>query len=1409
MKLSAQTCAAAPCAETVTHDVHELAGSWFIGVIAHDRTAIGQPFDLQVTITEPDAAPQTYNELPEIDFPTPDVDETVETIILTNHARFESFYGELEADELLGGLQTLAGDDTVNGVVYDLDMVQSGDGAFAIREAYGLWDNNLTNPGVANHVSRTIKAFLYDTILAYPNLKYIVLVGGDEVIPHRRMIDNTLVANQRNYALAEDPAINAAFQNRYYLVDDYYAASLPFSAFGRELFLPQYAVGRLVETPDEIMNMINVYRDDGQTLNPQTALVTGYDFLTDQATAIAGELEARGVAANTGLVNDTWDAAAFRSAALGTQQYDLISLNSHFDHHLFYPNGPNEPPNYVYATELGGTGLFEGSLVFSVGCQAALNVRDWWYPTATPFTGADWAQYMAGEGATYIGNTGFGYGDHDLLAYSERLMLNFVRHIGAGDTPSVGGALRDAKQTYFNSIAAGSLSVYDEKVMGEMVLYGLPMQRVAVPSPSEGDAPTGIDAAPSAAATAQAGPVATAAVPTLTEQTFNLNFDYTPHTASDGRGAYYTITGEDDLHLTGGRPVLPRTTRNLDHASDMARGVLMVGGSFTDIPGYDPVILRLIAEDVSEFPGEGRFDLPQWYTRLPASVNRFRDGVEGIFRQRLVITPNQFYATTGLNEGPRTVGVLRQYDSLTLVVYSSDYMEFDTLAPFIWNITATPGNMTLDFSSYVVDEDQGADEELQATGVMQVVVLYRHLSENVWSRVDLTHNPTTNRASRLVELSEPGEYEYFVQAVDNAGNVSAVLDHGNYFRVTVTDGDPLPEEDFVFASPRKAGSIGGLSFDSSDILVYTTETESWSMYFDGSAMGMTKGISAFALLPNGSILLSPASGVNLPGVGPITPQDIVRFTPSALGPETAGSYSVLLDGSDVGLVTSAEAIAGISLTQAGRLVISTVGSGSVPTTGGQEMAFTGSDLLRFQANTFGSGTSGYWERHMDGAAVGLGNVRLGGHWIDPNTGDIYFTPRQNLTLDEQTYTRSDIVRCAPEVTGPITECALSLYWKGSDHDFGNVFIDNIDLGVGLSVVRPTGSITIVKEVTEGSGEFTFTGDLGEFVLSVPADPGRTFTGLQTGAYLVSETPADGWQVSTITCEGDLDGGSSYVADNQLLIDLDSNEAITCTFRNAPAGGPAGDTILVSPARPGKLDGVQFDNSDILRYSPDGEWSFFFDGSALGLKAAGVTDFHLMPDGSLLLSLFKGGHLPGIGRVNREDIIRFTPDVAGDYTAGTFVMFFDGSDVDLTGGTEAIDAFSIAEDGRLIISTRGRATVKVNGVDMRVAGQDLLAFTFNTIGSSTSGTWELYFEGADVGLKNENIDGVWVDPQNGDLYLSVVNNFNVGGGVSGTGGTIFICTPGSLGADTTCAYRNYWSAKDAGVKQLMDGLYIQR
>ncbi len=124
----------------------------------------------------------------------------------------------------------------------------------------------------------------------------------------------------------------------------------------------------------------------------------------------------------------------------------------------------------------------------------------------------------------------------------------------------------------------------------------------------------------------------------------------------------------------------------------------------------------------------------------------------------------------------------------------------------------------------------------------------------------------------------------------------------------------------------------------------------------------------------------------------------------------------------------------------------------------------------------------------------------------------------------------------------------------------------------------------------------------------------------------------------------------------------------------------------------------------------------------------------------------------------------------------------------------MDAFDILADGRLLVSTLGNVSVTgASGAD-----EDLLAFTPAQLGSTTSGTWAMYFDGSDVGLSstsNEDVNGVWVDAV-GKIYLTTLGSFSVTG-VSGDGSDIFTCTPGSLGSTTSCTFAMYWDGSNNG------------
>jgi hypothetical protein len=182
------------------------------------------------------------------------------------------------------------------------------------------------------------------------------------------------------------------------------------------------------------------------------------------------------------------------------------------------------------------------------------------------------------------------------------------------------------------------------------------------------------------------------------------------------------------------------------------------------------------------------------------------------------------------------------------------------------------------------------------------------------------------------------------------------------------------------------------------------------------------------------------------------------------------------------------------------------------------------------------------------------------------------------------------------------------------------------------------------------------------------------------------------------------------------------------------------------------------DEDIVAYDESaGTWSLVFDGSDVGLSALEIDGLAVLPGGDLLLSFTAAATISGIS-VDDSDIVRFHPTSLGSTTAGTFSLYFDGSDVGLTSSGEDVDAIALAPDGRLIVST----TSNFSGTGASGADEDLFIFT-GTLGSTTSGSFALYFDGSDVALtsSSEDLDGASLTAA-GQLLFSTLGSFSVSG-----------------------------------------------
>ncbi|EMI22950.1 Dystroglycan-type cadherin-like domain protein, partial [Rhodopirellula maiorica SM1] len=359
---------------------------------------------------------------------------------------------------------------------------------------------------------------------------------------------------------------------------------------------------------------------------------------------------------------------------------------------------------------------------------------------------------------------------------------------------------------------------------------------------------------------------------------------------------------------------------------------------------------------------------------------------------------------------------------------------------------------------------------------------------------------------------------------------------------------PLPDtSEITYVSFSKNGVVGNIPYADEDILAFNNNTGEWSLYFDGSQVGLARwDVNAFYVQDDGNILLSFDTNSYSKGLGLVRDSDILKFTPTGLGTQTAGTLEWFFDGSDVGLNPTSGDIDEISFTTDGRLVVSTVGRFYLD---GQMID---KDTRMVLSNgVFGTETSGDWSIYTE---------------------------------------NSDVIQAANAFSGNLLTTA----------------------GGNISLATPTAFAV----ATNASG-------------SEPLNP-------------IEHDALDGIQHSNFT-------GTEVFGEKVIYMSSQSRIAVgDLTF--------ADEDIFIHDTR-------------------TGAWQMFFDGSDVGIRTD-VDAFHLLADGSILMSFNANTKLAELGTIAPADIVRFVPTEIGDTTAGTFELYFDGSDVGLTSYYENVDAISM-------------------------------------------------------------------------------------------------------------------------------------
>ncbi|NEQ50285.1 MAG: ExeM/NucH family extracellular endonuclease [Leptolyngbya sp. SIO3F4] len=356
-------------------------------------------------------------------------------------------------------------------------------------------------------------------------------------------------------------------------------------------------------------------------------------------------------------------------------------------------------------------------------------------------------------------------------------------------------------------------------------------------------------------------------------------------------------------------------------------------------------------------------------------------------------------------------------------------------------------------------------------------------------------------------------------------------------------------------------------------------------------------------------------------------------------------------------------------------------------------------------------------------------------------------------------------------------------FRNSDHDPLIIGLNLESVSPATLAIEPTDAVK--AEGDAGTTAFTFTvtrsGDTSEatnvdFGVTGVADAADFGGSLPSGtvSFAVGET------TQTITV--DVSGDTDIEADENFTVTL-SNPTGDATITTAAADGTIQNDDIFTEPDPVLWFSTDRDSStgqaeDIVLFDSDGNFTTVFDGSDVGLKRANIDAFDITGS-EILLSFNKGLFLDGVGYVNDSDIVKFNATSLGSYTAGTFELFVDGSDIGLTTWFEDIDALTRVDEDTLLISTNGYSRL-TGGVTAR--DEDLIQLDLTSTGKNTQGTASLYLDGSDIGLSrwSEDIDAVGVFQD--QILLSTEGNFSVSG-LSGRDEDVFGFTPSSIGSTT--------------------------
>jgi hypothetical protein len=646
----------------------------------------------------------------------------------------------------------------------------------------------------------------------------------------------------------------------------------------------------------------------------------------------------------------------------------------------------------------------------------------------------------------------------------------------------------------------------------------------------------------------------------------------------------------------------------------------------------------------------------------------------------------------------------------------------------------------------------------------------------------------------------------------------------------------------LLVATRLGAVVPGLQVGAEDVLAFSPRSlgeqtlGDWNLYLDGSDIGLqTSPIDALALDSSGQIHLSTDTDISLNNLVS-RDEDVFVFVPSSLGENTFGTFQSTLtfDGSLYGMSLGDVIGVDVDVSTVAPAVIVSPTSGLETSESGAAAHF---EIVSLLSKDVSEGvvleaelifTPADWNIPRRVNVVGVDDSRA--------DGDVSYTiqvlPAVSFDADYNGFDASDVaVLNRDNDAGPVlpgadilvtSEPNLVTNEDGRTATFKVVLARKPTAGVSIPVrssdttegIPLTTLLTFNKTnwnvpqavTVRGVDDSVADGNVGYKIVVGPAqsedpsyngiDPSDVpLTNQDNDAGDPGQGPAGAIYVGIpSSTRGLLDSGSDV---DWFSFDAQSGstyvvETVLDTLRDSTLAlyAPNGTTQLA------------FDDDSGVGFASRIEWTapasgrYFVQVAAFrretGSYSLAVSRQDFVPpappppvDGRQFLSVRTASVVGGI-QVQDEDIVAFD--------GSTFSIWFDGSDVGLQ--QQRIDAFDVISSNEILLSFTDEFSLP--GIDMPIADSDIVRFVATSLGPSTKGDFELFFDGSDVGLSpiSEDIKGIKLLS---DGRLLITTNFQADvPSLLAENEDILAFTPTSLGANTAGAWSVYFDGSDVNL-----------